>query len=168
MKQNSIRERSTIVIVLGNEKGGAGKTTFSMHLIVGLLDKGYSVVSIDTDLRQKSLTTYVEYRKKYNISYVSHAVVMPEHHVIEEESKGNDLQETRLVSIINEHLGKKDYIVIDTPGSYTNLSKTAHSYADKVITPINDSFVDLDVIAKFEGGSLNMDKPSIYSETFDL
>jgi chromosome partitioning protein len=57
-----------------------------------------------------------------------------------------------------------DYIVIDTPGSYNYLSRLAHSYADTIVTPINDSFLDLDVIAKIEGGTLDVSKPSIYSQ----
>ena len=63
-----------------------------------------------------------------------------------------------------------DIVVIDTPGSYTNLSRVAHSYADIVITPVNDSFIDLDVVAKIEGkisgdsDNIEVNRPSIYSE----
>ena len=50
MKQNNTPYVNTpYVFVVGNEKGGAGKTTCSMHLIIGLLDRGYNIASIDTD-----------------------------------------------------------------------------------------------------------------------
>src|SRR6185369_4119325 len=54
------------VIVLGNEKGGSGKSTTAMHLIVSLLYDGHRVGSIDLDARQGSLTRYVENRKQTN------------------------------------------------------------------------------------------------------
>ena len=55
-------------------------------------------------------------------------------------------------------------MIIDTPGSYTHLSRFAHSYADTVITPVNDSFLDLDVMAKIDGETFDILKPSIYSQ----
>src|SRR5262245_37005174 len=51
------------IIVLGTEKGGSGKSTTAMHLVVALLHEGYSVGSIDCDARQGSFTRYVENRK---------------------------------------------------------------------------------------------------------
>lgn len=157
------------IIVVGNEKGGAGKTTFSMHLIIALLDRGYNVASIDVDSRQKSLTNYIDNRKKYNKENPDNPVSMPAHfHVQESENNSialKEQEEYQFFSQILEQAGHNaDIIVIDTPGSCTNLSRIAHSYADQVITPINDSFIDLDVIAKIDGAKLDMNRPSIYSE----
>lgn len=159
------------IIVVGNEKGGAGKTTFAMHLIVAFLDKGYNVVSIDTDSRQKSLTNYIDNRKKYNKNNPESRVKLPLHFHIPESQKLNISEKEEAESlffnqVLNQAKNHADIIVIDTPGSHTNLSRIAHSYADKVITPINDSFVDLDVIAKIDDDKLDMEKPSIYSEMF--
>jgi chromosome partitioning protein len=157
------------IFVVGNEKGGAGKTTCSMHLIIGLLDRGYNIASIDTDSRQHSLTSYINNRKEYNNKNPQHKVDMPlhfhlqgvEHEVLVEKEKQEKIQFEQAFNVAQNHA---DYIVIDTPGSYTNLSRIAHSYADTVITPINDSFIDLDVIAKVEGKDLGVFKPSIYSQ----
>jgi chromosome partitioning protein len=157
------------IFVVGNEKGGAGKTTCSMHLIIGLLDKGYKVASIDVDSRQHSLTAYLNNRENYNQKNVDHKVDMPVHwHLKESESdstgekdREEKLQFQQALKAASEYA---DYIVIDTPGSHTNLSRVAHSYADTVITPINDSFVDLDVIAKIDGDNFEVSKPSIYSQ----
>ncbi|MCP4185947.1 MAG: AAA family ATPase, partial [Hyphomicrobiales bacterium] len=52
------------VIICGNEKGGSGKTTTAMHIAVCLLIRGYKVATIDLDLRQASLTTYGENRRR--------------------------------------------------------------------------------------------------------
>lgn len=165
MSQN----KSPYVFVIGNEKGGAGKTTCSMHLIAGLLDKGYKVVSIDTDSRQASLTSYITNRKNYNTKNPTHRVDMPLHfHINESPSKNLEEKEKeekmQFESVINQAKNIADYIVVDTPGSYSYLSRLAHSYADTVITPINDSFVDLDVIAKIDGEKIDHSKPSIYSQ----
>lgn len=157
------------IFVIGNEKGGAGKTTCSMHLIIGLLDKGYKIASIDTDSRQHSLTTYINNRKSYNQKNPESKVDMPLHfHLKEvmndsvpEREKQEKIQFDQVFKMARNHA---DFIVIDTPGSYTNLSRIAHSYADTVVTPINDSFIDLDVMAKIDSETLDTSSPSIYSQ----
>ncbi|GAB4163170.1 MAG: division plane positioning ATPase MipZ [Rickettsiaceae bacterium] len=157
------------VFVVGNEKGGAGKTTCSMHLIIGLLYKGYKIASIDADSRQHSLTTYINNRKNYNHKNPEHKVSMPLHfHLKEGENNSveekNKLERAQFEQVWNMANNHADYIVIDTPGSHTNLSRIAHSYADTVITPINDSFVDLDVMAKIDSENMDITQPSIYSQ----
>ncbi|AIL66042.1 Chromosome partitioning protein MipZ [Rickettsiales bacterium Ac37b] len=155
------------VITIGNEKGGAGKTTSAMHLISSLLWLGFKVASIDTDCRQLSLSRYIENRKntciKKNIS-----LPLPEHYIttesknlhIPEKEKEEEIQ---LVNLINK-AQNNDFIVIDTPGSNSYLSRIAHSYADTIITPINDSFVDLDVLAKVSIDQYKIEQPAIYSQ----
>src|SRR5690348_11681023 len=59
---HSGKGKSAHVIVLGNEKGGSGKSTTAMHLAIALLKCGFRVASIDTDSRQRSLTHYIENR----------------------------------------------------------------------------------------------------------
>ena len=156
------------IFVVGNEKGGAGKTTCSMHLIIGLLDRGYNVASIDVDSRQHSLTSYLNNRKAYNDKNPEQQVMTPLHFHIQESTKRDVEREQEeknyFEQTLNQAKNHADYIVIDTPGSYTNLSRIAHSYADTVITPINDSFLDLDVMAKIDGETLDISKPSIYSQ----
>lgn len=157
------------IFVIGNEKGGAGKTTCSMHLIIGLLDKGYKIASIDTDSRQHSLTTYINNRKAYNQKNPESKVDMPLHfHLkevindsVQEKEKQEKIQFDQVFNMAKNHA---DFIVIDTPGSHTNLSRIAHSHADTVVTPINDSFIDLDVMAKIDSETLDTSSPSIYSQ----
>ena len=157
------------IFVIGNEKGGAGKTTCSMHLIISLLEMGYKVASIDIDSRQHSLTTYIDNRKIYNSSNPDHQVDMPLHfhlkEVINNSSKDQNAeeeQEFKKVFALAKH--EVDYVVVDTPGSNTHFSRIAHSYANTVITPINDSFLDLDVLAKVSGDTFEIEESAIYSQ----
>jgi len=156
------------IFVIGNEKGGAGKTTCSMHLIVALLDQGYKVASIDTDSRQHSLTNYLDNRKSYSEKNSNAQILMPLHfHLSESIKESLDARENddkvRFEQALESARNHADYIVIDTPGSHSFLSKLSHSYADTVITPINDSFLDLDVMAKVND-DLTIVSPSIYSQ----
>lgn len=157
------------IIVVGNEKGGAGKTTCSMHLIVSLLEKGYKVSSLDADCRQSSLTSYIKQRIEYNKANEDKQVLMPNHYLL--ESSNHDSYEQRNKEELEQFQEKlnlasadADFIVIDTPGTFSNLSSIAHSFANTIITPINDSFVDIDVMAKIDGKTMKVIGPSIYSQ----
>lgn len=156
------------IIVVGNEKGGSGKTTTSMHLIVALLRLGFRVGTLDIDARQRSLTRYLENRKATALRE-STPLPMP-HHIVVQKSPFDSREETesderdRLTRALAKLLVSCDFVLIDSPGNDTYLSRLAHSFADTVITPINDSFVDLDVLASVDGGTLQIQRPSIYSE----
>lgn len=165
---SAVPAKKAHVIVLGNEKGGSGKTTTCMHLIVSLLRLGFSVGSIDIDARQRSLSRYLENRRqtmlKENVS-----LPQPQHMVLQRSpynivQEAEDDERERFEKAIQRLSASNDFIVIDSPGSDTYLSRIAHTYADTVITPINDSFVDLDVLATVDGQTLKIIKPSIYSE----
>lgn len=159
------------IIVIGNEKGGAGKTTTSMHLVTSLLHLGFKVSSIDVDCRQKSLSRYIEnrinYSKKHNLDLkVSRHFALDEA-VEAEVPKNKEKDRQSLRDIIEQELhpdNNCDFLVIDTPGSNTHFSNYAHSLADTIITPINDSFLDLDVIAQIEADSLKIIRPSFYAQ----
>ena len=163
-------KNNTHIIVIGNEKGGAGKTTTSMHLIASLLHLGFNVTSIDADCRQKSLSRYLENRNTHADKHKIE-LKMPKHFILE-ESLDNEVDKRkmqdhqRLKNLVDDEMknGNCDFIVIDTPGSNTYLSNYAHSIADTVITPINDSFLDLDVIAQIEADSLKIIRPSFYAQ----
>ncbi len=161
-------QKKGYVIVVGNEKGGAGKTTSTMHLIASLLKLGFKVASVDTDHRQASLSRYLENRNQ-TIEKNNLSLAVPTHYRTSSSTKSNiaDIEkeeQQQLLGIINKERDQVDFIVIDTPGSNSNLSRFAHSYADTIVTPINDSFVDLDLLALVDGESLNVVKPGIYSE----
>ncbi|CAG7590498.1 MAG: division plane positioning ATPase MipZ [Candidatus Midichloria sp.] len=155
------------IIISGNEKGGSGKTTSAIHLIISLLKLGFKVASVDLDYRQQSLTTYINNRKK-SITSEGINLTLPEHYVLEKSKKQNlqqaELEEgTNFSELISKIQNQNDFIIIDTPGSDTFLSRLAHSYSDTVMTPINDSFIDVDLLGKIEVNDLEKIKPGIYS-----
>jgi chromosome partitioning protein len=168
IKSAPVARKPAHVIIVGNEKGGSGKTTTTMHLIVGLLRLGFNVGSMDIDARQRSLSRYIENRRS-TITAENMALPLP-HHIIIQKSPFQMLQEAeadereRFLKGLARIYYANDFVVIDTPGSDTYLARLAHSFADTVITPINDSFVDLDVLANVDGQTMKVIKPSIYSE----
>jgi chromosome partitioning protein len=150
------------VIVVGNEKGGTGKSTVSMHLIVGLLKQGLSVGSIDIDARQATLTRYIKNREARK-DRDALGLALPEH-VPLPPTADRAADEARLQSTFEDLSARHDVVVIDTPGSDHYLSRQGHSYADTLVTPLNDSLVDLDVLALVEPGTMKIQRPSHYSE----
>lgn len=155
------------IIVLGNEKGGTGKSTVAMHLVTYLLCQGYTVGSLDVDARQGTLTRYVENREAC-IKNTGKALATSRHYPIfrsdlENVTEAKGEEEERFIHALGL-LKDCQFIVIDTPGSDTYLSRLAHSYADTLITPLNDSFIDLDMLVRVNPDSLDILKPSTYSE----
>ena len=147
------------IIVVGNEKGGAGKTTTAMHLIMSLVYLGFKVASIDSDVRQGSLTKYVQNRVQ-TLEDLKTTLPLSTHYLIEEKSD----QQGQFLTILSQELEKNDFVVIDTPGNNNDLSQFIHSYAHVILTPINDSFVDIDLLATVCPKTMKVLKPSIYSQ----
>lgn len=165
---SGISAKKAHVLVLGNEKGGCGKTTTAMHLMVSLMRLGFVVGSIDIDARQRSLSRYLENRRQ---TALKEGVTLPQpQHVVLPRSPFNIKKEAeedeyeRFTQALNRLSAANDFVLVDSPGNDTYMSRLAHNYADTVITPINDSFVDLDVLATVDGQSMKIIKPSIYSE----
>lgn len=155
------------IIVLGNEKGGSGKSTTAMHVAIGLLRLGYRVGSIDLDARQGTFSRYMANRFEYSAKERL-SLPIPLHFPIE-RSKADSViaqeeQDRDFLQMAFEELSPHvDFIVIDTPGSDTFLGQLAHSYADTLITPMNDSFVDLDVLARISPDTKEIKGPSVYT-----
>ena len=156
------------VIVVGNEKGGSGKSTTAMHLIVALLQQGRSVASIDVDARQGTLSRYIANRAKF-VQASGKDLGESQHYIVEipletANATERDAELERLRLLIEGAMINHDAIVIDTPGSASMVSQLAHSYADTLVTPINDSFVDFDVLAHVDGTAMTIKGPSHYAE----
>ena len=150
------------VIVVGNEKGGTGKSTVSMHLIVGLLGQGVSVGSIDIDARQATLTRYIQNRKaRKDFAELGRQGPV---HVALPPTDDRAADEARLMESVRRLTASHDVVVIDTPGSDHYLSRLGHSFADTLVTPLNDSLVDLDVLARVDPQSMKIVRPSHYAE----
>lgn len=155
-------------IVLGNEKGGSGKTTTAMHVIALLLHEGAAVGSMDLDGRQRSLTRYVENRKawadgaKVNLVMPDH-VVMPKSE-LDTVAGAQAAEREAFESAYTRLAVANDFVVIDCPGSDSFLSRLGHAVADTLITPMNDSFVDFDLLGRVDPQSWKIKGPSVYAE----
>ncbi len=163
----SIEKRAQI-IVLGNEKGGSGKSTAAMHIIVGLLREGYRVGALDLDARQATLTGYLEARAAF-IARRGITLPMPRFAPVARSDADSravaDADEAgRFAAALAEVGREADIVVIDCPGADTHLSRLGHAHADTLITPINDSFVDFAMLAKVDPEQHEVVHPSIYSE----
>ncbi|HEY9079093.1 division plane positioning ATPase MipZ [Magnetovibrio sp.] len=155
----------THVIVIGNEKGGSGKSTTVMHLAVGLLRLGKRVTVIDLDARQGTISRYFENRQ-HHIDKTGLNLPMPELLTLRPQDGGGDEEgiEALLAGVFEDAGDTADVVIVDTPGSDTAMSRLAHSFADTLITPINDSFIDLDVLAKIDPATMTIKSPSHYAE----
>ena len=159
---------SAHVIVLGNEKGGSGKSTTCMHVAVALLKAGQRVATIDVDCRQKSLTHYVENRRSW-AERSGIALEQPTHYCVT-RGEGAKVEENEAVEFASfaaavtaaEHC--HDFIVIDTPASDSYPMRLAHAMADTLVTPLNDSFVDFDVLGTVDPETYSVTGVSHYSE----
>lgn len=155
------------IIVVGNEKGGSGKSTTAMHILTGLLLEGGRVAAIDLDAKQRTLTRYLENRKAF-IEKNGLRLPMPEHVVVAESdrpvrSEAAAEEAERLAAAMADLSARHDFVLLDCPGSDTNLSRHGHSYADLLITPVNDSFIDVDLLATVDPDTLRVLKPSRYA-----
>ena len=149
-----VKPQQAYVIVCGNEKGGSGKTTTAMHLAVALLMGGHKVATIDLDTRQLSFSRYIENRIAWN-RRKGLSMLVPDHFRLE-KAAGDSINDNETVElgrfqdILRQVEHSHDFILIDTPGHDNFAMRLAHSMADTLVTPINDFYVDFDVLARID------------------
>lgn len=157
-----------LVIVIGNEKGGAGKSTLAIHIATGLLHAGRKVAIIDLDLRQHSMQRFFANRAEW---VAANGISLPQPYVADMgdgKALARAAEDEQLASFdeaFNAARQIAEVILIDTPGGDTPLSRAAHARADQIVTPMNDSFVDFDLLGQVDPVTLELKKPSIYSES---
>jgi len=141
------------VLVLGNQKGGSGKSTVAMHLIVGLMKRGLSVASIDLDADQGTLSRYVQNRISFSEAS-GYVLDVPEHRSFDGSDapvrSDADRKDRANLGAVLDELSYNDFIVIDTPGSASPLARLGLTFADTLVTPLNDSFLDLDLLGQVD------------------
>lgn len=168
LMQTSLGQAGTAhVIVLGNEKGGSGKSTTALHVAVALLKAGQRVATIDLDSRQRSFTRYIANRAAWS-ARAGLALELPLHRCITlgqsmhiAENEAAELEQ--FADAVSAAESSHDFIVIDTPGSDTYLMRLAHAMADTLVTPINDSFLDFDVLGEVDAASYAVTGESHYA-----
>ena len=139
-----------------------------MHLVTALARSGHRVGALDLDLRQTSVFRYLENRRNY---MHRHRIELPMPNTVLLEASGADSRVeaedeecARFDAAVRELERTCSHIVIDCPGSYSSYSRLAHAIADTLITPMNDSLVDLDMLAKLDPATSRVLGPSVYSE----
>lgn len=144
-------------ITFANEKGGTGKSTTAVHIAVALAFSGKRVVAFDLDHRQRTMHRYFENRaataERRSVDLATAAC-----HVVEGLAPGD------FEALVARAATGADFIVIDTPGRDDPLARHAAAESDTLVTPMNDSFVDFDLIGQVEGESFKVKKLSFYAE----
>ena len=149
-------------IVFANEKGGTGKSTTAVHVAVALAYRGAKVAAIDLDHRQRTLYRYfenrVETQRRRGIELPSAGFDVFEGDSVEElETAVEGLSEGDLS-------GPVDFLIFDTPGRDDPLARHAATRADTLVTPMNDSFVDFDLIGQVDAETFKVRRLSFYAE----
>ena len=157
----STHSSKTHIIVIGNEKGGTGKSTLAMHIAIRLMNENFKIAVIDLDGHQGSLTKYIENRRNFCSKTKIH-LPTPMHYVFEPVK--NETNKTEIKNLISELTDKFDAIIIDTPGSRNYLFELAHEYPHTLITPISDSLVDLAAIADIDPETGEINNSGHYAE----
>ena len=144
-------------IVFANEKGGTGKSTTAVHTAIALAASGHRVGALDLDSRQRTMTRYLENRDA-TMRRLEKDLPQAAYQVLEDESEGG------LVAAIENMSDHADVVVIDTPGRDDPIARSAILRADTLVTPMNDSFVDLDLIGQVHPENYKITRPSFYAE----
>ena len=167
LARNRRRPGPAHVIVLGNEKGGSGKSTVAIHIAVGLLKAGQRVATVDLDARQRSLTRFMNNRSAW-AARTGLDLELSHHFCIElgqttRISENETCESQRLIDAIGILDRNVDFIVIDTPGTDSYLNRLAHSIADTLVTPINDSLFDFDVLGVLDPSTYALTRVAHYA-----
>ena len=144
-------------IVFANEKGGTGKSTTAVHTAVALAASGHRVGALDLDGRQRTMTRYLENRDA-TMRRLGKELPQAAYEVLEDHT------EQALAAAIERLSDQSDVLVVDTPGRDDELARSAILRADTLVTPMNDSFVDLDLIGQVHPENFKVTKPSFYAE----
>jgi len=144
-------------IVFANEKGGTGKSTTAVHTAIALAASGHRVGALDLDQRQRTMTRYLENRDA-TMRRLDKQLPCAAYEVLEDQT------EAGLEAAFGRLGDEADVIVIDTPGRDDPIARAAILKADTLVTPMNDSFVDLDLIGQVHPENFKVTKPSFYAE----
>jgi chromosome partitioning protein len=129
---------------------------------------GKAVGAIDLDLRQQSFFRYLENRAA-TAARDETELSMPRQFTLRISSEDSSEaaraeEESRFAQALETLDESCDFILIDCPGADTRYARMAHAVADTLITPMNDSLVDFDLLARIDAKSGKVLGPSVYSE----
>lgn len=145
------------VIVFANEKGGTGKSTTAVHVAIALASKGARVACFDLDHRQRTVGRYLDNRAE-TMKRTGQDLPMPVH--ASHDGKSDAFFEETWHRLADG----ADFLVVDTPGRDDPFARTAAALSNTLVTPMNDSFVDFDLIGQVDAETYQVKRPSFYSE----
>ena len=148
-------------IVFANEKGGTGKSTTAVHVAVALAYMGKTVAAIDLDPRQRTMHRYIENREAIQAKR-GIELPTPTCEVFDGTAAGQD--EKTLEATLDRFAQTADFLIVDTPGRDDPMARIAAEQADTLVTPMNDSFVDFDLIGQVDAETFKVKKLSFYAE----
>lgn len=144
-------------IVFANEKGGTGKSTTAVHVAVALAYSGAKVVALDLDPRQRTMDRYFENRRG---TCERRGIELP----TPDCSAFKGRSDSALLLAIARLEKDADFLIIDNPGRDDPIARAAAENADTLVTPMNDSFVDFDLIGQVDPESFKVKKLSFFAE----
>ncbi len=144
-------------IVFANEKGGTGKSTTAVHVAIALASRGSRVACIDLDSRQRTLYRYLENRRD-TINRRGINLPMPHFEVFDHDSQAT------LERLVDKLQCDVDFLIFDTPGRDDKYARFVATRAHTLVTPINDSFVDFDLIGQVDPENFKVKRLSFYAE----
>ncbi|MEO6094082.1 MAG: division plane positioning ATPase MipZ [Novosphingobium sp.] len=144
-------------IVFANEKGGTGKSTTAVHVAMALAYHGAKVAAIDLDPRQRTLHRYLENRAE---TQRRRGIALPEASFAVFTGETIEALEALAAELSEGH----DFLLFDTPGRDDAFARHAATTADTLVTPLNDSFVDFDLIGQVDAETFKVRKLSFYAE----
>ena len=122
-----------MIIIVGCNKGGAGKTTTATNLAVGLAAKGNDVCLVDAD-PQRSAARWHQDREEAGHNPAITLV----------EKRDNISQTLRAMD------GKFDYVIVDVAGRNSREMITGAAVAQVIVAPHQASQLDLDTLAELQ------------------
>ncbi|PBN44526.1 division plane positioning ATPase MipZ [Sphingobium sp. D43FB] len=145
------------LIVFANEKGGTGKSTTAVHTAIALTALGHRVGMIDLDPRQRTVTRYLENRAE---TARRRQIDLPAPDFAVLQGDTIEALDAEVAAISQD----KDFLIVDTPGRDDVFARHMAARANTLVTPMNDSFVDFDLIGQVDAESFKVRRLSFYSE----